>query len=90
MLDHYLRTAHHAALRLHPTRRQITLAPPEPGAEPEHVDDAAAAQAWFHAELRVLMAAAERALEAGFDAQVWQIAWALFRYLEAGAAGTTG
>ncbi len=84
MLDHYLRTAHRAALQLHPTRRQITLAPPEPGAEPEHVTDAAAAQAWFHAELRVLMAAAERALEAGFDAQVWQIAWALFRYLEAG------
>ena len=84
MLDHYLRTAHHAALQLHPTRRQITLAPPEPGAEPEHIDDAAAAQAWFHAELRVLMAAAERALEAGFDAQVWQIAWTLFRYLEAG------
>src|SRR6202034_754720 len=77
MLDHYLRTAHRA-------RRRITLAPPEPGAEPEHVNDAAAAQAWFHAELRVLMAAAERALEAGFDAQVWQIAWALFRYLETG------
>jgi DNA-binding SARP family transcriptional activator/tetratricopeptide (TPR) repeat protein len=84
MLDHYLRTAHRAALQLHPTRRRITLAPPEPGAEPEHVNDAAAAQAWFHAELRVLMAAAERALEAGFDAQAWQIAWALFRYLETG------
>ena len=84
MLDHYLRTAHRAALQLHPTRRRITLAPPEPGAEPEHVNDAAAAQAWFNAELRVLMAAAERALEAGFDAQAWQIAWALFRYLETG------
>ena len=84
MLDHYLRTAHRAALQLHPTRRQITLAPPEPGAEPEHISDSAAAQAWFHAELRVLMAAAERGLEAGFDAQVWQIAWALFRYLETG------
>ena len=82
MLDHYLRTAHRAALRLHPTRRQITLAPPEPGAEPEHIGDAAAAQAWFDAELQVLMAAAARALEAGFDAQVWQIAWALFRFLE--------
>jgi DNA-binding SARP family transcriptional activator len=82
MLDHYLRTAHRAALRLHPTRRQITLAPPEPGAEPEDIGDAAAAQAWFDAELQVLMAAAARALEAGFDAQVWQIAWALFRFLE--------
>jgi DNA-binding SARP family transcriptional activator len=82
MLDHYLRTAHRAALRLHPTRRQITLAPPEPGAEPEYIGDAAAAQAWFGAELQVLMAAAARALEAGFDAQVWQIAWALFRFLE--------
>ena len=82
MLDHYLRTAHRAALRLHPTRRQITLAPPEPGAVPEPIGDAAAAQAWFDAELQVLMAAAGRALETGFDAQVWQIAWALFRFLE--------
>ena len=82
MLDHYLRTAHRAALRLHPTRRQITLAPPEPGAEPEPIADAAAAQAWFDAELQVLMAAAGRALETGFDVQVWQIAWTLFRYLE--------
>ena len=82
MLDHYLRTAHRAALRLHPTRRQITLAPPEPGAEPEDIGDAAAAQAWFDAELQVLMAAAARALETGFDTQVWQIAWALFRFLE--------
>ena len=82
MLDHYLRTAHGAALVLHPTRRQITLAPPVPGAEPEQIDDAAAAQAWFGTELQVLMAAAGRALEAGFDVQVWQIAWTLFRYLE--------
>ncbi len=36
MLDHYLHTANSAALQLHPTRRPVTLAPPQPGVEPEH------------------------------------------------------
>ena len=82
MLDHYLHTAHSAALQLHPTRKPITLAPLQPGAEPEHIGDAGQALAWFEAEHRVLMAAAERALEAGFDTHVWQIAWALSRFLD--------
>src|ERR1035437_6254618 len=82
MLDHYLHTAHSAALQLHPTRRPVTLSAPQPGAEPEHIGDTAQALAWFGAERRVLMAAAGRALEAGFDTHVWQIAWALSRFLD--------
>ena len=82
MLDHYLHTAHSAALQLHPTRRPVTLATLQPGAEPEHIGDTAQALAWFGAERRVLMAAAGRALEAGFDTHVWQIAWALSRFLD--------
>ena len=82
MLDHYLHTANSAALQLHPTRRPVTLAPPQPGAEPEPIGDPGQALAWFGAERRVLMAAAGRALEAGFDTQAWQIAWAMSRFLD--------
>jgi hypothetical protein len=53
MLDHYLHTAHSAALQLHPTRRPVTLSAPQPGAEPEHIGAAGQALAWFGAEDRV-------------------------------------
>ncbi len=82
VLDHYLYTANSAALRLHPTRRPVTLPALRPGAEPEPIDDAGQALAWFEAEYWVLMAAAGWALEAGFDTHVWQIAWALSRFLD--------
>jgi DNA-binding SARP family transcriptional activator len=84
MLDHYLHTAYRAALQLHPTRKPIQLAEPRPGADPEHIGDAGQALAWFEAEQQVLMAAAGRALELGFDAEAWQIAWALSRFLDVG------
>jgi DNA-binding SARP family transcriptional activator len=82
VLDHYLYTANSAALALHPTRRPVTLPPLRPGAEPEQIDDAGEALAWFEAEYWVLMAAAGQALEEGFDTHVWQIAWALSRFLD--------
>jgi tetratricopeptide (TPR) repeat protein len=82
MLDHYLHTAYSAAMQLHPVRRRITLAAPQPGAAPEPISGAAHALSWFGAERRVLMAAAGRALEAGFDTQAWQIPWALSRFLD--------
>ena len=82
MLDHYLHTANSAGLQLHPTRRPVTLAPPRPGAEPEHIGDVGRALAWFEAERRVLVAAAERAAETGFDTPAWQIPWALSRFLD--------
>ena len=82
MLDHYLHTAHSAAVLLHPTRRPVTLAALQPGVKPERLGDADQAMAWFEAERRVLMAAAARALEAGFDTHAWQIPWALARFLD--------
>ena len=82
MLDHYLHTAAAAALRLHPARKPVSLAPSGPGAAPELIADARHALAWFEAERPVLMAAAERALEAGFDTHAWQLAWALSRFLD--------
>ena len=82
MLDHYLHTAHSAALQLRPTGRPLALAAPQPGAEPERISDAGQALAWFEAERRVLMAATGRALEAGFDTHAWQLAWALSGFLD--------
>ncbi len=82
MLDHYLHTANSAGLQLHPTRRPVALAPLQPGAVPEHIGDVGQALAWFEAERRVLVAAAERAAETGFDTHAWQIPWALSRFLD--------
>ena len=82
MLDHYLHTAASAALLLHPTRRPVTLVSATPGATPEYIGDVAQALAWFQAERRVLMAAAARAAEAGFDVHAWQIPWAISWFLE--------
>ena len=82
MLDHYLHTAYQAALQLHPTRQPITLDAPRQGAVPESVGAAGQALSWFGAEHQVLLAAAGRALEAGFDAAAWQITWALSRFLD--------
>jgi tetratricopeptide (TPR) repeat protein len=82
MLDHYVHTAHLAAMLLHPSRKPVDLSPLEPGVEPERLADAGEALAWLDAERRVLMAAAAQALEAGFDAQAWQIPWAQGRYLD--------
>jgi len=82
MLDHYLHTAHSAALQLRPTTRPLMLAALQPGAEPEPISDAGQAIAWFEAERLVLMAATGRALEAGFDTHAWQLAWALSGFFD--------
>jgi DNA-binding SARP family transcriptional activator len=82
MLDHYLHTAAAAALLLHPTRRPVTLVSAGPGAMPEYIADVAQALAWFQAERRVLIAAAARAAETGFDGHAWQIPWAMSRFLD--------
>jgi DNA-binding SARP family transcriptional activator len=82
MLDHYLHTAHPAALLIHPTSRKITPPPLQPGVEPQCLADIGQAQAWFEAERQALMGAATQALEAAFYTHAWQIAWALGRFLD--------
>jgi DNA-binding SARP family transcriptional activator/Tfp pilus assembly protein PilF len=82
MLGHYVHTAAEAALLLQPTRRQVALGTPDPGIAPEHIGDVGHALTWFEAERRVLMAAARRAAETGFDVPAWQIPWALSRFLD--------
>ena len=82
MLDHYLHTAHAAALQLRAFTSPPALPALPPGVEPERIGDAAQALAWFEAERRVLMAAAERAHQDGFDTHAWQLAWALSDFLD--------
>jgi DNA-binding SARP family transcriptional activator/Tfp pilus assembly protein PilF len=79
MLDHYLHTAHPAALLLNPHRDPIALARPQPGVIPERPADHQQALAWFTAELRVLLAIVNDAT--CLDTHAWQLAWTLTTFL---------
>jgi DNA-binding SARP family transcriptional activator/tetratricopeptide (TPR) repeat protein len=72
-LDHYLRTAHAAALLLDPVRPPLSLAEPEPGVRPETLAGRETALAWFRAEHPVLLAVTAQAAEAGFSGHAWQL-----------------
>jgi DNA-binding SARP family transcriptional activator/tetratricopeptide (TPR) repeat protein len=81
MLDHYLHTAHAAALLLDPLRDPITVAPRLPAVTGADLSDYRQAQDWFTAEHRALLAAQETA--AGrFDVHAWQLAWAMTTFLD--------
>jgi tetratricopeptide (TPR) repeat protein len=82
MLDHYLHTAHAAALLLKPTREPVALTPPRPGVTPELLADHQQALEWFEAEHRVLLAALALAAESGFDACAWQLPLAMSDFLD--------
>jgi DNA-binding SARP family transcriptional activator/tetratricopeptide (TPR) repeat protein len=84
MLDHYLHTAHAAAM-LFDIRDPIDLADAMPGVTVECPTCAESASAWFATERCVLLAAAGRAATTGFDTHVWQLAWAVADYLDYGA-----
>jgi tetratricopeptide (TPR) repeat protein len=77
LLDHYLHTAHAAAMLLTPHRDPITLPPLQQGVTPEVPGGLEEAQAWFTTEHSVLLAAIEQAAEAGLGQHTWQLAWAL-------------
>ncbi len=82
VLDHYLHTAHAAALLLYPHREVLALPARQPGALEETLTTRAQAQAWFEAEHDVLLAVIGRAAEAGFDRHAWQIPWTMRNYLD--------
>jgi len=82
ILDHYLHTAHTAALLLEPTRKPITLAPAQPGVTAEQIADSEQALAWFEAEHRVLISAVSLAAETGYDTCAWELPWALTSFLD--------
>jgi DNA-binding SARP family transcriptional activator len=81
ILDHYLHTAHTAALLLNPAREPATLTPLDPGVTPERFCASQQALAWFEAEHRVLTSAVSLAAETGFDACAWQLPRAMAEFL---------
>jgi tetratricopeptide (TPR) repeat protein len=81
MLDHYLHTAHAAAVLINGARGSLDLSPARPGTVPERLDGHEQAMAWFTAEHQVLLSVIALAAEAGFDGPAWQLPWTLADYL---------
>jgi tetratricopeptide (TPR) repeat protein/transcriptional regulator with XRE-family HTH domain len=77
VLDHYLHTAHAAALLLAPAAEPVALAPPRPGAAAGRLADPSKALAWFEQEHQVLLAAVVLAADSGFESHAWQLPWAM-------------
>ncbi|GIE99768.1 tetratricopeptide repeat protein [Paractinoplanes rishiriensis] len=86
LLDHYVHTAHAAALLVHQHLAPIPvpLDPPAPGSRPERIADGPEATAWLSAQRRVLLAAVQDAAGTGFDRHAWQLTWSIDRTLDLG------
>lgn len=82
MLDHYLHTAHAAALLLNPHRDPVALPSLPPAVIVERFDAHDQALAWFARECQPLSALLGHALQAGLDSYPGPLAWALTTYLE--------
>ena len=80
-LDHYLHSAHRAALLINPLRDPIALDPLHPEVTPEPLDGYEHAMAWFGAELRALLAAVDHAADAGLGTYTGELAWTLADFL---------
>jgi DNA-binding SARP family transcriptional activator/tetratricopeptide (TPR) repeat protein len=79
MLDHYLHTAHTAAL--YPHGDTVTPAAAQAGVTPETLTTHAEASAWLAAEQSVLLATLTHAAHGGFHRHTCQLAGALFTFL---------
>jgi DNA-binding SARP family transcriptional activator/tetratricopeptide (TPR) repeat protein len=83
ILDHYLHTAYAADQLLHPRRDDpIALAPLPLLVSTQTLADHRDAVAWLATERQVLLAALRQAVSYGFDAHVWQLAWAVTTYFD--------
>jgi len=82
VLDHYVHTAHAAAMLQNAARPQVTLTTPAPDVTVTPHADHEAARSWFAAEHAVLMGAMGTACAHGLDRHVWTLAWALTTYLD--------
>jgi len=82
LLDHYLQTAHAAAVALHPPFSTIDLPAPALGVVRHDAHTATEAQAWFDEERAALLAAVPQAARQGFEGHAWRLAWSLSRDLD--------
>jgi tetratricopeptide (TPR) repeat protein len=81
VLDHYLHTAHAAAVVINSSIDPIPLAAPGPGVTAEHLPGQQQALAWMAAEHQVLLAAITLADSTGSDVHAWKIPWAISDFL---------
>jgi DNA-binding SARP family transcriptional activator/tetratricopeptide (TPR) repeat protein len=81
-LDHYLHTAHAAALLITPRLDPVIADAPHDGVTPEHLVDHEHALAWLATEQQVLLAAIEQASDAGFDTHACRLPWVLADFLD--------
>ncbi|MEO3876358.1 tetratricopeptide repeat protein [Nonomuraea sp. B12E4] len=82
LLDHYLHTAHVAALLLQPTRKPLALDPLTPGVAPEQPPGYEQAMAWFATERPSLLATLSHAADVDLNRHAWQLAWTLNDFLD--------
>jgi DNA-binding SARP family transcriptional activator/Tfp pilus assembly protein PilF len=83
ILDHYLHTTYFADQLLRPRRDDpIALAPLPLLVITQPLADHRDAVAWLATERQALLAALRQAESYGFDAHVWQLAWALTWYFD--------
>jgi DNA-binding SARP family transcriptional activator/tetratricopeptide (TPR) repeat protein len=83
ILNHYLHTAYFADQLLRPRRDDpIALAPLPLLVTTQTLADHRDAVAWLATERQVLLAALRQAESYGFDAHVWQLAWAVTSYFD--------
>ncbi|MFD7506000.1 BTAD domain-containing putative transcriptional regulator [Streptomyces sp. NPDC059850] len=82
VLDHYLHSAFAAGRAFTPYREPIALGPARPGVAVETFGEHAQALTWFTLEHPVLIAALQRAADAGFETHAWQLSWTLAEYLD--------
>jgi tetratricopeptide (TPR) repeat protein len=81
-LDYYLLTADLAGRLLFPHRDDpLRLPPSTVGVRPASLTERRQAMAWLTDEEPALLAAGRQAAREGFDRHVWQLVWALSRYL---------
>ncbi|WP_410656964.1 BTAD domain-containing putative transcriptional regulator [Amycolatopsis sp. lyj-112] len=83
LLDHYLHTAHAAALLLHPHRfHPFALTAPEAGTTVGQPADVEEALAWFTTERPAILTVLGTAVGAGADTHTCRLAWSLSTFLE--------
>ncbi|MEV6968922.1 BTAD domain-containing putative transcriptional regulator [Hamadaea sp. NPDC051192] len=82
VLDHYLHSAHTAALHLHPHRDPLTLDAVPAEVAVDEIGGFTQANSWFDGEWRTLLSAISLADATGQDDYPWRLAWTLTNYLD--------
>ena len=81
ILDHYLHTAHNAAVAMDPFVYPISVGAPGPGTVIVELAASDDALDWFTSEQATLLAAVQLAAHAGLSSHAWQLAWILSTFL---------